>query len=56
MNNGFTSIARLARQTRAVSLPLLVAGALAAGCGTVSADKVGGTYTPVGGGASATGV
>jgi len=54
MNNGFTSIARLARQTRAVSLPLLVAGALAAGCGTVSADKVGGTYTPVGGGASAT--
>jgi hypothetical protein len=53
MNTSFASIARLARQTRAVSLPLLVAGALAAGCGTVSADKVGGPYTPVGGSATA---
>jgi hypothetical protein len=33
-----SSIARLARQTRAASVPLLVAGALAAGCGTVAAN------------------
>ena len=42
-----TSIARLARQTRAVSVPLLVAGALAAGCGTVAANP-GGPNEPVG--------
>jgi hypothetical protein len=36
-----TSIARLARQTRAVSVPLLVAGALVAGCGTVAANPGG---------------
>jgi hypothetical protein len=44
-----TSIARLARQTRAVSVPLLVAGALAAGCGT-SAAHSGGPTVPVGAG------
>jgi hypothetical protein len=42
-----TSIARLARQTRAVSVPLLVAGALAAGCGTVAANP-GGPNEPAG--------
>jgi hypothetical protein len=42
-----SSIARLARQTRAVSVPLLVAGALAAGCGTVAANN-GGPDQPVG--------
>jgi hypothetical protein len=42
-----SSIARLARQTRAVSVPLLVAGALAAGCGTVAANP-GGPDQPVG--------
>jgi hypothetical protein len=36
-----TSIARLARQARAFSLPLLVAGALAAGCGTAAANPGG---------------
>ena len=41
------SIARLARQTRTVSVPLLVAGALAAGCGTVAANP-GGPNEPVG--------
>ena len=41
------SIARLARQTRTVSVPLLVAGALATGCGTVAANP-GGPNEPVG--------
>ena len=40
------SIARLARQTRAVSVPLLVAGTLAAGCGTAAANP-GGPNKPV---------
>lgn len=53
MITSITSIARLARQTRAVTLPLLVAGALAAGCASQSSDNIGGTYTPVGGSASA---
>ena len=35
------SIARLARRARALSLPLLAAGALAAGCGTVAANPGG---------------
>jgi len=51
------SIARLARQARAISLPLLVAGALAAGCGTVAANH-GGPDQPAGpasGSASASG-
>jgi hypothetical protein len=48
-----SSIARLARQTRAVSVPLLVAGALAAGCGTVAANP-GGTNEPVGTASSST--
>jgi hypothetical protein len=48
-----TSIARLARQTRAVSVPLLVAGALAAGCGTVAANP-GGVNQPVGTSSSST--
>jgi hypothetical protein len=48
-----TSIARLARQTRAVSVPLLVAGALAAGCGTVAANP-GGPNEPVGTSSSST--
>jgi hypothetical protein len=47
-----SSIARLARQTRAVSVPLLVAGALAAGCGTVAANP-GGPNQPAGTTASA---
>ena len=47
-----TSIARLARQTRAVSLPLLVAGALAAGCGTVAANP-GATNEPAAGASTA---
>jgi hypothetical protein len=46
------SIARLARQARAISLPLLVAGALAAGCGTVAANP-GGPDQPAAGPASA---
>jgi hypothetical protein len=37
MMTSIASITRLARQTRAFSVPLLVAGALAAGCGTVHA-------------------
>jgi hypothetical protein len=41
------SIARLARRARAVSLPLVVAGALAAGCGTVAANS-GGVGQPAG--------
>jgi hypothetical protein len=47
MITSFTSIARLARQTRAVSLPLLVAGALAAGCASAAANP-GGPNEPVG--------
>jgi hypothetical protein len=38
MNTPITSFARLARQARAYSLPVLVAGALAAGCGTASVN------------------
>ncbi len=38
MTTPITSIARLARQARAFSIPVLVAGALAAGCGTVSGN------------------
>src|ERR1700691_265299 len=45
--SSISSIARLPRQTRAVSVPLLVAGALAAGCGTVAANP-GGLNEPVG--------
>lgn len=52
MITSLTSIGRLARQTRAVSLPLLVAGALAVGCGTVSAGSPGGPNQPAGGTAS----
>jgi hypothetical protein len=37
MMTSIASITRLARQTRAFTAPLLVAGALAAGCGTVHA-------------------
>ena len=40
------SIARLARQARGFSVPLLAAGALAAGCGTVAANP-GGPNQPV---------
>ena len=40
MMTSIASIARLARQTRAFSVPLLVAGALAAGCGTVQGSAV----------------
>jgi hypothetical protein len=40
MMSSIASIARLARQTRAFSVPLLVAGALAAGCGTVQGSAV----------------
>lgn len=36
MTTPITSFARLARQARAFSVPLLAAGALAAGCGTAS--------------------
>ena len=45
MITSITSIARLARPTRAVSAAVLVAGALAAGCGTVAANP-GGTNEP----------
>ncbi len=38
MMTSIASITRLARQTRAFSVPLIVAGALAAGCGTVHAS------------------
>jgi hypothetical protein len=38
MMTSIASITRLARQTRAFTAPLLVAGALAAGCGTVHAS------------------
>jgi hypothetical protein len=46
------SIARVARQARSLSLPLLVAGALAAGCGTASVTQ-GGPNEPAAGQASA---
>jgi hypothetical protein len=45
MNTPITSFARLSRQARAYSLPVLVAGALAAGCGTAAANP-GGPYQP----------
>jgi hypothetical protein len=48
MNTPITSFARLARQARAYSLPVLVAGALAAGCGTVAANP-GGVNEPAAG-------
>jgi hypothetical protein len=38
MMTSIASITRFAKQTRALSVPLLVAGALAAGCGTVHAS------------------
>jgi hypothetical protein len=41
MNTPITSFARLARQARAYSVPVLVAGALAAGCGTAAANPGG---------------
>jgi hypothetical protein len=47
MMTSIASITRLARQTRAFSVPLLVAGALAAGCGTVAANP-GGPNQPAG--------
>ncbi len=55
----FASAARQARRTRAIAVPLLVAGLLAAGCGTVSAPGAGGTASGTataegGGSASAT--
>jgi hypothetical protein len=53
-NGSIGSIARLARQARAISLPLLVAGALAAGCGTVAANP-GGPNEPAAGQTSASG-
>ena len=40
-NTPIASIARLARRARTLSLPLLAAGALAAGCGTVAANPGG---------------
>src|SRR3984885_5740244 len=40
-NTPIASIARLARRARALSLPLLAAGALAAGCGTAAANPGG---------------
>jgi hypothetical protein len=46
MKTPLTSFARLARQARAYSLPMLVAGALAAGCGTAAANA-GGQNEPV---------
>jgi hypothetical protein len=48
MNTPITSFARLARQARAYSLPVLVAGALAAGCGTAAANP-GGVNEPANG-------
>ena len=48
-----TSLARRAWQARAYSFPLLVAGALAAGCGTVSANPGGPDQPAAGAAASA---
>jgi hypothetical protein len=48
MNTPITSFARLARRARAYSLPVLVAGALAAGCGTAAANP-GGVNAPAAG-------
>jgi len=45
MMTSIASITRLARQTRAFSAPLIVAGALAAGCGTVHASGPGSVAT-----------
>jgi hypothetical protein len=42
----FARVARVARRTRAFTVPLLVAGALAAGCGTAHAPASGGTGSP----------
>jgi hypothetical protein len=47
------SIARLARRARAFSLPLLAAGALAAGCGTVAANPGGPNQPAAGAGPAA---
>jgi hypothetical protein len=41
MSTVTTSLARLARHGRALSIPILVAGALAAGCGSVHASSAG---------------
>jgi len=51
MTTPITSFARLARQARGYSVPLLVAGVLAAGCGTVAANP-GGPNEPAAGAAS----
>lgn len=51
MTAPITSFARLARQARGYSVPLLVAGVLAAGCGTVAANP-GGPNEPAAGAAS----
>src|ERR1700722_10891783 len=51
MTTPITPITRLARQARAYSVPLLVAGVLAAGCGTVAANP-GGPNEPAAGPAS----
>ena len=52
MTTPITPFARLARQARAYSVPLLAAGVLAAGCGTVAANP-GGPNEPAAGAASA---
>jgi hypothetical protein len=51
-NTPIASIARLARRARALSLPLLAAGALAAGCGTVAANPGGPDQPAAAGGAT----
>jgi hypothetical protein len=50
MSTPITPFARLARQARAYSVPLLAAGVLAAGCGTVAANP-GGPNEPAAGAA-----
>jgi hypothetical protein len=58
MTTPITSFTRLARQARAYSLPVLVAGALAAGCGTAAANPGGPNQpasAPSAGSASASG-
>jgi hypothetical protein len=52
MTTPITSITRLARRGRAYSIPLLVAGALAAGCGTVSATSGDAPAAPAAGASS----
>ena len=54
MTTPITSFARLARQARGYSVPLLVAGVLAAGCGTVAANP-GGPNQPANGASAASG-